>query len=115
MVQKPIQIQSENEMYRLIREDRVEEFNARKSRGELPAFRDCDFRGQDLRQMDVAGIDFSGCYFRQADLRGLDLTTCTLEGASIHNARISGVYFPRELAPEEIVMSMTQGTRMRYR
>jgi len=115
MCAKPIQSQSKNEMYRLVREERLDEFNALKAEGKVPDLRDHDFRGQDLRQLDATGIDFSGCYFRQADLRGLDLTTCSLEGASIHNARVSGVYFPAALSPQEISMSLVHGTRMRYR
>jgi hypothetical protein len=38
-----------------------------------------------------------------------------LEGASLHAAHVSGTYFPPELAPEEIEMSVRLGTRMRGR
>jgi hypothetical protein len=38
-----------------------------------------------------------------------------LEGASLHAAHVSGAYFPLELAPEEIEMSVRLGTRMRQR
>jgi len=68
-----------------------------------------------LRKLDLGGLDLSNCYFRQADMRGLNLTTCRLEGASLHDANVSGVYFPKELAPEEIELSRAVGTRMRYR
>ncbi|MFC1547937.1 pentapeptide repeat-containing protein [Candidatus Neomarinimicrobiota bacterium] len=105
----------DDEMYRLLREEKVEEFNARRSAGEVCQFRGVDFRGVVFREADVHGIDFSDCYFRQADLRGLDMSTCHLEGASLREAKISGAYFPKELAADEIMMSLTYGTRVRYR
>jgi hypothetical protein len=48
-------------------------------------------------------------------LRGIDFSQTCLEGASINGARISGVYFPPELSPEEIVLSIEHGTRLRYK
>ncbi len=48
-------------------------------------------------------------------LRGIDFSKAWLEGASLNSARISGAYFPAELTPEEIILSVTHGTRMRYR
>jgi len=104
---------SADPLYLLLREGGSEEFNRRSKAGEKSDLRGCDFRGVDLRGVDVANIDFSDCYFRQADLRGLDLRSCRLEGASLHAAHVSGVYFPLELAPEEIEMSVRLGTRMR--
>jgi len=68
-----------------------------------------------MKQVNAEGIDFSRCYFRQGDLRGLDMSTCCLEGASIHGAKISVVYFPPDLPPEEIRLSLEFGTHMRYR
>jgi Pentapeptide repeats (8 copies) len=94
---------SADPLYLLLREGGSEEFNRRTKAGETSDFR------------DVANIDFSDCYFRQADLRGLDLRSCRLEGASLHAAHISGAYFPLELAPGEIEMSVRLGTRMRQR
>jgi uncharacterized protein YjbI with pentapeptide repeats len=58
-------------------------------------------------------MDLSGSYFRQADLRGVDLSTCQLAGVSLHNAKISGVLFPKSLSAEEITLSVAHGTRMR--
>jgi uncharacterized protein YjbI with pentapeptide repeats len=106
---------SNDALYQLIRNDKIDEFNRRKKAGEKCDLRGHNFRGLDLRKLDLAGLDLSNCYFRQADMRGLNLTTCRLEGASIHEADISGVYFPKELAPDEIHLSHTLGTRMRYR
>jgi uncharacterized protein YjbI with pentapeptide repeats len=68
-----------------------------------------------LRGIDAAGIDFSNSYFRSADLRGIDFSKAWIEGASLNSARISGAYFPAELTPEEMILSVTHGTRMRYR
>jgi uncharacterized protein YjbI with pentapeptide repeats len=105
---------SADPLYLLLREGRGEEFNRRRKAGEKCDLRGCDFRGIDLRELQVADIDFSDGYFRQADLRGLDLRSCRLEGASLHAAHISGAYFPLQLAPQEIEMSVRLGTRLRY-
>ena len=102
-------------LYRLLREGRIDAFNQQKAQGKHCDLTNCDFRGIDLRGLDAEGLDFSGCYFRQADLRGLDLSKAKLEGASIHSARIAGAYFPKEIAAEEIQLSLMHGTRMRYR
>jgi uncharacterized protein YjbI with pentapeptide repeats len=101
-------------LYLLLREGRSEEFNRRRQAGEECDLRGCDLRGLDLRAVAVANMDFSDCYLRQADLRGLDLRSCQLEGASLHGANASGVYFPIKLAPQEIDLSIRVGTRMRY-
>ncbi len=106
---------SSDALYQLIRNEKFEEFNRRRASGEKCDLIAHNFRGLDLRKVDFAGLDLSSCYFRQADMRGLNLSTCRLEGASIHDANIAGVYFPKELAPEEITLSRTIGTRMRYR
>jgi hypothetical protein len=42
------------------------------------------------------------------------LRDCRLLGASLHAAHVSGAYFPKDLAPLEIEMSVKLGTRMRY-
>jgi uncharacterized protein YjbI with pentapeptide repeats len=102
-------------MYRLLREGEIEEFNARRAAGESCDLRGCDFRTIDLRRLHARGLDLRDCYFRQADLRGIDLSEANLEGASINAAKISGTFFPRQLSAEEIMLSLTHGTRMRYR
>ena len=106
--------ETRNELYQMILDEDVEAFNQQRGKDKVCELKNLDFRSQDLRQFNVAGVDFSGCYFRQADLRGLDLSTCCLEGASIHGAKISGVYFPPSLSPQEIRLSLEFGTRMRY-
>lgn len=102
-------------MYQLLREGKIKEFNAEKTKGKQCDLRGTDLRGLDLRGLDASGLDFSHCYLRQCDIRGVDFSQARLEGASINGARISGVLFPVELTAEEISLSFHQGTRMRYR
>ena len=101
-------------LYLLLREGKVKEFNSERSKGVSPDLSNCDFRGLHLQGLDARGLDMSGCYFRQADLRGIDFRETRLQGASIHGAKISGAYFPDELDPQEITMSLLYGTRLRY-
>ena len=101
-------------LYCLLREGKIEEFNARRDAGASPTLRQCDFRGTDLRGMNAAGLDLRDAYFRGADLRGLDLRDVDLRGASLAQAHISGVYFPDDLPADEIMMSVQHRTRLRY-
>ncbi|MBM4123431.1 MAG: pentapeptide repeat-containing protein [Nitrospira sp.] len=107
--------QSNDPLYRLLREGSVKEFNVRKEAGEKCNLANCDLRDADLRGLNAKGLDFSGCYFRQSDLRGIDFRDSNLEGASINAAKVSGAYFPQELTAEEIALSLQHGTRMRYK
>ena len=106
---------SDDPLYQLLRDDKVEEFNERRAAGATPDLTGLDFRGLDLRGLDARGLDMSNGYFRQADLRGVDFSAARLDGASINAAKISGTLFPRELSAEEITLSLLHGTRMRYR
>ncbi|HEY9198810.1 MAG TPA: pentapeptide repeat-containing protein [Gammaproteobacteria bacterium] len=101
-------------LYQLLREGKIDDFNSRHKAGEDCDLSGADFRGLDLRGLIAEGLDLSNCYFRQTDLRGIDLSTSKLLGASIHGAKISGVFFPPDLPAEEILMSLEHGTRMRY-
>ena len=106
---------SEDPLYRLLREGKVSEFNQRIAAGEKANLTGCDFRHINLSGLITDGLDFSNSYFRQADLRGVDFSHCdSLEGASIHGAKISGAYFPREIRAEEILLSLEHGIRLRY-
>ena len=106
---------SENPLYRLLRDGKVAEFNQRVAAGEKPKLVGCDFRHINLKSIDTAGLDFSNSYFRQADLRGVDFSNCeSLEGASLHGAKISGTYFPSAIRADEILLSLEHGTRLRY-
>jgi len=107
-------IKQDDELYQLLREEKVEEFNTRRASGALVDLRHCDFRGLDLRGLDVVDLDFTGSYFRQTDLRGINFSKACLKECSINGAKISGVYFPHDLSPDEITMSFRHGTRMRY-
>ena len=106
---------SNDPLYRLLREGKMDEFNQRIAAGETVDLKGCDFRHINLQLLNADGLDFSGSYFRQADLRGVDFSKCiTFEGASIHGAKISGVCFPKEIRADEILLSLEHGTRIRY-
>ncbi len=105
---------SQDPMYQMLRDENVAGFNAEKAAGKPCDLRGCDFRGLDLRGLDAGDLDLTDAYFRGADLRGIDFRTSKLHGASLVSANISGCYFPDELKADEIVMSLTQGTRLRY-
>jgi uncharacterized protein YjbI with pentapeptide repeats len=102
-------------MYQLLRADKIDEFNARRAKGESCDLRGVDLRNLDLRGMNAEGLDMRDCYFRQTDLRGVDLTSTQLAGSSLKGAKISGTFFPPELSAEEINLSLQHGTRLRYR
>ena len=104
----------EDELYQLLRLGKVEEFNQRIADGAECTLAGADLRGIDLRDLNAKGLDMSNSYLRQADLRGVNFSETNLEGASINGAKISGTYFPKELRAEEITLSLTHGTRMRY-
>ena len=106
---------SDDPLYRLLREGKMDEFNQRVEAGEKPVLTACDFRHINLQGINAEGLDFSGSYFRQADLRGVDFSKCaSFNGTSIHGAKISGTYFPVELRAEELLLSLNNGTRLRY-
>ena len=106
----------DNPLYRLLRDGKVQEFNQRVAAGEKVDLTGCDFRHLNLQGLNAVGLDFSNSYFRQTDLRGIDFSACiSMEGASIHGAKISGVFFPEALDANEVLLSLEHGTRMRYR
>ncbi len=76
-------------------------------------FSGADLRGTDFRSADLSHVVLKDAYLRDADLRGCDLRHIDLGGASIQNAKISGAYFPCNLSPAEIQMSLKYGTRLR--
>jgi uncharacterized protein YjbI with pentapeptide repeats len=106
---------SDDPLYRLLREGKVAEFNQRIAAGEKVNLTGCDFRHLNLQGLQAKGLDFSNSYFRQADLRGIDFSEClSLLGGSIHAAKISGAYFPKEIPANELLLSLEHGTRLRY-
>ncbi len=54
-------ILSDDAMYLLLRDGRIDEFNAGRAEGKECDLRGVNLRGLDLRGMDVEGIDFSNC------------------------------------------------------
>ncbi len=104
-----------DELYRLLREGKIDEFNTRKENGETCDLTSADFRSVDLTGLNADGLDLSHCYFRMSNLRGIDFSNTRLEGASIHGAQISGVFFPAALDAAEILLSLEHGTRLRYK
>ena len=76
-------------------------------------FTDADLRAVDFRQADLTKVVLRGAYLRDADLRGCDLRHLDLEGASLEGAKVNGAYFPPNVSPEEIRMSLEYGTRLR--
>jgi uncharacterized protein YjbI with pentapeptide repeats len=104
----------DDHLYRLLREGKIDDFNHACAKGESPDLVNADLRGLSLKGLNAAGLDLQGCYFRQADLRGIDFSKANLDGASIHAAKISGCLFPNEISADEITLSLTHGTRLRY-
>jgi uncharacterized protein YjbI with pentapeptide repeats len=102
-------------LYQLLRQEDIKSFNEQRDSLDNSNLKNGDYRGRDLRNMNAAGLDFSNSYFRNADLSGIDFRTTNLEGASLLDAKLSGVYFPAELSAEEIRLSLDTGTRLRYR
>ena len=100
--------------YQLLRAQRINDFNTQKAQLDLSKLRGSDFRGLDLRNWDVDGLDLTDAYFRLTDLRGIDFRNANLQGASLAEARISGCYFPAALSSDEIRLSLQFGTRLRY-
>jgi uncharacterized protein YjbI with pentapeptide repeats len=99
--------------YRDLREFDLENFRQHSAGRDRLDFSSTDLRGVDLTQVDSAKLILRDAYLRDADLRGLDLRQLDLEGCSLHNAKISGTYFPANLSPQEIANSVQFGTRMR--
>lgn len=104
-------------LFQLLTEEDIDNFNQQKAQyfetGVLD-LQGADLRGLNLRGLDAAGIDFRDAYFRSCDLRGIDFRETQLEGASINRAKISGCYFADSLRAEEVLLSLTTGTRMRH-
>lgn len=105
---------SQDPMYQLLRDEKVEQFNKLKADGKSCDLTGCDFKGLDLREWDAQGLNLSDAYFRGADLRSVDFRGCNLAGASLADSKISGCFFPDEIGAQEILMSVQHGTRVRH-
>jgi len=106
---------SKSELYHAIIKDEILKAHNIISGEDVSDLSSHSFRAVDLRKLQLEGqvVNFENCYFKNTDLRGLDLSKCFLDGASFHNARISGVLFPKEVMPQEIDLSVIRGTRIR--
>ncbi len=104
---------SGDEMYTLLRDEKIDEFNAKRAEGKACDLSGMHLRNFDLKKIDADGIDFSGASLHGADLRGLNMSSCRMDGASIRNAKVSGTLFPKNLSAPEITLSLIHGTRMR--
>ena len=101
-------------LYQLLRNEDIKSFNEQRDQLDTSELKNGDYRGRDLRNMNAAGLDFSNSYFRNADLSGIDFRDTDLEGASLLDAKLSGTYFPEEIDPQELRLSLETGTRLRY-
>lgn len=101
-------------LYQLLRNENIKEFNEQRDSLDTSELKSGDYRGRDLRNMNARGLDFSDAYFRNADLSGIDFRETNLEGASILDAKLSGTYFPAAISADEIRLSLSTGTRLRY-
>lgn len=99
--------------FRDLREYDIKHFQEHAAGRDTIDFSGADLRGVDLSQVDVSKLVLRDAYLRDADLRGLDLRKLDLEGCSIHNAKIGGAYFPKNISAQEIANSVQFGTRLR--
>ena len=76
-------------------------------------FEGSDFSRAAMRGTNLMKSNFDNCDFRGADLRGIDFRGCRMDGVSLANAKISGCYFPPSIPAEEILLSVSHGTRLR--
>jgi uncharacterized protein YjbI with pentapeptide repeats len=103
----------DDEAFRSLRAGDSQTFHRLIERRSSVDFTDGDLRGTDFRTVDLSKVILRGAYLKDADLRGMDLRKVDLDGASIHNARIGGTYFPVNIPAGEIELSVKHGTRMR--
>ncbi len=105
-----------NKFHELLRDGNIDEFNREVSLLEDRVnLENCNLRGLDLRKANLKRANLKDSYLKMADLRGVDLSEALLQGASLNKARISGVYFPKEISAEEILLSVEHGTRIRIK
>jgi uncharacterized protein YjbI with pentapeptide repeats len=100
--------------FKSLRTGDFEAFNRQIASQKRVDFSDSDLRGVDFRGVvDLSKVIVRGAYMRDTDLRGLDLRDWDMQGCSLYHAKISGAYFPANLSPLEISLSVQHGTRMR--
>jgi len=100
-------------LYQLLRDERIDAFNAKVAAGAPVDLSDADLRNVRLQGADLHHANLRGAYLRGANLKGCDLSDANLTGASIHEAHIGGCLFPANLSAAEIRLSYEPGTRLR--
>ena len=110
-MEKPLMLYDDG--FRSLRCGDIDQFHQYIASCEIVDYSNSNLRGTDMRKADLSKVDLTGAYLRDADLRGLDLRQHNLEGCMLLNARISGVYFPKNISPQEIALSHELGTRLR--
>lgn len=101
--------------YRCLRVGDIAGFHHYSSEDETVDLSNADLRSVDLRKVDLTKVVLRGAYLKEADLRGQDLRQHDLEGCSLRHAKVGGVYFAENLRPDELLMSLNFGTRLRLR
>lgn len=99
--------------FKALRVGNLEEYHRLIKDRDVVDFSNANLHATDFHKADISKIILRDAYLRDADFRGCDLRHIDFEGASIHNAKIAGAYFPNNLAASEIRMSLKHGTRMR--
>ena len=103
----------EDPAYRCLRVEDIDGYNMAIINRQVVDFTDANLRSVDLRKADLEKVVLRGAYLRDADLRGCDLRHMDLEGTSFHGAKVAGAYFPPNVPPQELEMSVELGTRIR--
>ena len=103
----------DDEAFKCIRAGDMDGFRRVVEGRKIVDFSGADLRATDFRKIDMSKIVLHDAYLRDVDFRGCDLRQTDLEGASLHNAHIAGTYFPVNISPNEIQLSIQQGTRLR--
>ena len=103
----------DDEAFKALRVGELREFHAAIANRKKVDFSGTDLRGTDFRNADLSKVILRDAYLRDADFRGCDLRHMDLDGVSMHNAKISGTYFPKNVPAHEIRMSLRHGTRIR--
>jgi uncharacterized protein YjbI with pentapeptide repeats len=102
-----------DEAFKALRCGDIERYNRLVANRREIDFSNSDLRGSDLRRIDLTHVKLKGAYLKDCDLRGQDMRHVDLEGASLHNSKVGGVYFPDNISSDELQMSLVRGTRLR--
>lgn len=99
--------------FKALRVGELDQYHQAARQRERVDFSNTDLRGTDFRKVDLSNLIVRNAYLRDADFRGCDMRHMDLDGVSIHNAKISGAFFPKNVSAAEIRMSLRHGTRIR--